>query len=189
MARGWRVAAVLAVVAGIAAIVVLGLNDRPERLEPESGPSSTGAAAAPASLSGSGDPKRILKDLDPSRFPAVLERARPRPVMIDFWASWCEPCRLEMPFITKLRAKYVGRIDFVGVNYQDGREPAAEFVREFQVNFPSYRDQDGKIGQGQGGIIGMPTAIFLDGDGREIHRQTGAFPTEAAMEEILKRLL
>jgi hypothetical protein len=62
-------------------------------------------------------------------------------------------------------------------------------VRQFKMNFPSYRDPDGAIGQGQGGIIGMPTAIFLDERGREIHRQTGAFPTEVAMEKVLRRLL
>lgn len=168
-------------------MVVLGLADRPERPERESDGRASQARAA--ALPGAGDPARMLTDVPADRFPAVLRAARPRPVMVDFWASWCDPCRFEMPFITRLRAEYLGRIDFIGVNYQDGRGPAEAFVREFEMNFPSYRDPDGKIGEGQGGIIGMPTAIFLDERGRETHRQTGAFPTEAAMEEVLKRLL
>jgi thiol-disulfide isomerase/thioredoxin len=185
--RGWRILAWLGALAAVAAIVVLGLADRPERPEPERGGGAT-AARAPA-LRGAGDPDRMLKDIAAERFPAVLRAARPRPVMVDFWASWCDPCRFEMPFITHLRAKYHGRIDFIGVNYQDSRGPAEAFVREFKMNFPSYRDPDGKIGEGQGGIIGMPTAIFLDSSGRDIHRQTGAFATEAKMEEVLTRLL
>jgi thiol-disulfide isomerase/thioredoxin len=187
MIRRWRILAALGVLVAIAAVVVLGLADRPERLERESDGGASRARAT--ALLGAGDPARMLKDVPADRFPAVLRATRPRPAMVDFWASWCDPCRFEMPFITHLRAKYLKRIDFIGVNYQDGRGPAEAFVREFEMNFPSYRDPDGEIGEGQGGIIGMPTAIFLDGSGREIHRQTGAFPTEAAMEEVLKRLL
>jgi thiol-disulfide isomerase/thioredoxin len=185
--RSWRILAWLGALAAVAAIVALGLADRPERPQPERGGGTAAARATP--LPGAGDPDRMLKDISAERFPAVLKAARPRPVMVDFWASWCDPCRFEMPFITHLRAKYQGRIDFIGVNYQDARGPAEAFVREFKMNFPSYRDPDGKIGQGQGGIIGMPTAIFLDSNGREIHRQTGAFATEAKMEEVLRRLL
>lgn len=182
MGRRWKLLAGLGALVAVAAIVAVGLSQRPER-----GPAN-GAARATA-LPGAGDPDRMLKEIAAGRFTAVLRAARPRPVMVDFWASWCGPCRFEMPFITRLRAKYLGRIDFIGVNYQDAREPAEAFVREFKVNFPSYRDPDGAIGKGQGGVVGMPTAIFFDRRGREIHRQTGAFATEAAMERVLKRLL
>ena len=182
MGPRWKLLAGVATLVVLAAIVALGLSQRPER-DPADGGGPV--AASP----GAGDPARMLRDIPAGRFPALLRAARPRPVMLDFWASWCGPCRFEMPFITRLRAKYRGRIDFIGVNYQDSRGPAEAFVREFKMNFPSYRDPDGKIGNGQGGIVGMPTAIFLDGRGREIHRQTGAFASEAAMEEQLKRLL
>jgi cytochrome c biogenesis protein CcmG/thiol:disulfide interchange protein DsbE len=185
MNRSMRLLLGAVAVGAVIVLVVLGLTSTSERDGGRGAPSSARAAALP----GAGDPDKVLKDIPAGRFPDVLERLRPRPVMVDFWASWCDPCRFEMPFITSLRAKYLGRIDFIGVNYQDGREPAAAFVREFKINFPSYRDPDGKIGDGQGGIIGMPTAIFLDGRGREIHRQTGAFATEAKMEEVLRRLL
>lgn len=185
--RNWKVLAWLAALVALVAIVVMGLADRPYRQGSESGAAATPAGAA--ALPSAGDPDRMLKEIPAERFPAVLRAARPRPVMVDFWASWCGPCRFEMPFITRLRAKYLGRIDFIGVNYEDGRGSAEEFVRKFKVNFPSYRDPDGAIGEAQGGIIGMPTAIFFDAGGKEIHRQTGAFPSEAAMETILKRLL
>lgn len=185
MGRRWKAFANVAALAAVAAIVVVGLSQRPERSAGEDSPSSAGAAALP----GAGNPDRMLRDIAASRFTALLRAARPRPVMVDFWASWCGPCRFEMPFIVRLSAKYRGRIDFIGVNYQDDRDAAEAFVRELEMNFPSYRDPDGKIGQGQGGIIGMPTAIFLNGRGKEIHRQTGAFASEDAMEKVLKRLL
>ncbi|MGH2716497.1 MAG: TlpA family protein disulfide reductase [Thermoleophilaceae bacterium] len=187
MARRWKLLASLAGVAAIVAIVVVGLGDRPERVESRTAGGE--GAARPAALPGAGDPNRMLREIAPERFPALLRAARPLPVMVDFWASWCGPCRFEMPFITRLRAKYRERIEFIGVNYQDAPGPAAAFVREFEMNFPSYGDPDGEIGEGQGGIIGMPTAIFFDGRGREVHRQTGAFASEAAMEEVLRRLL
>jgi cytochrome c biogenesis protein CcmG, thiol:disulfide interchange protein DsbE len=184
VSRRLKFISAFAVPAALVGVLAVGLADRPER------PRADEQSAAPAvRVSGAGDPARILEDIEPDRFPAVLESARPRPVMVDFWASWCEPCRVEMPFITRLRAKYLGRIDFIGVNYQDAREPAEEFIREFNINFPTYRDPDGKIGEGQGGIAGMPTAIFYNGEGREVFRQTGAFPSEARMEEALRRLL
>jgi cytochrome c biogenesis protein CcmG/thiol:disulfide interchange protein DsbE len=182
--RRLKLISAFAVAAALIAVLAVGLADRPERRQ--SGPRS---AASATRVPGAGDPAPVLMDIEPQRFPAVLESARPRPVMVDFWASWCEPCRFEMPFITRLRTKYLGRIEFIGVNYQDAREPAEEFIREFKLNFPTYRDPDGKIGEGQGGIAGMPTAIFYDREGREVVRRTGAFPSEAKMEEALRRLL
>jgi thiol-disulfide isomerase/thioredoxin len=113
MKRRWKLLAGLGALAALAVIVAVGLSQRPERSPAVGGGASAARAAA---LPGAGDPGRMLKEIPAESFPAVLKAARPRPVMVDFWASWCDPCRFEMPFITRLRAKYRGRIDFIGVN-------------------------------------------------------------------------
>jgi cytochrome c biogenesis protein CcmG/thiol:disulfide interchange protein DsbE len=85
-----------------------------------------------------------------------------RPVVFNFWASWCIPCREEAPTLEAAWQKYKGSgVIVVGVNVQDSSDDAQEFVDEFGMTYPSVRDTDLKLWT-QFGVRGLPETFFVD---------------------------
>ncbi|MPZ92589.1 MAG: redoxin domain-containing protein [Actinobacteria bacterium] len=111
--------------------------------------------------SGSGAPSFELPLLDGS---GVLtdEDLRGKPVVINFWASWCIPCREEAPLLEKTWRTYRDKgVAFVGVNIKDAESDAKRFVREFDVTYPTVRDLDQRLTQDLG-VKGLPETFFID---------------------------
>jgi cytochrome c biogenesis protein CcmG/thiol:disulfide interchange protein DsbE len=97
--------------------------------------------------------------------PAVhLASLRGKPAAINFWASWCEPCRREAPQLEQLYRALHGSASVVGVDWTDGLDSARAFIRQHQMTYPDLRDQDGIVGQ-RYGLIGLPTTFILDSQG------------------------
>jgi cytochrome c biogenesis protein CcmG, thiol:disulfide interchange protein DsbE len=90
---------------------------------------------------------------------------RGAPTVINFWASWCTPCRREAPELEQMHRFRKGRWKIVGVNWNDGLGAARAFIRDHRWTFPNLRDADGVVGQAYG-IIGLPTTVILDSRGR-----------------------
>ena len=88
-----------------------------------------------------------------------------RPAAINFWASWCEPCRREAPDLERLSRELHGSASVVGVDWTDGLDSARAFIREHNMTYPNLRDQDGVVGQ-RYGLIGLPSTFILDSHGR-----------------------
>lgn len=85
-----------------------------------------------------------------------------KPVVFNFWASWCIPCREEAPALEAAWRKYKDQgVVFVGVNVQDSVEDAQNFVDEFGLTYPSIRDTDLKLWT-QFGVRGLPETFFVD---------------------------
>lgn len=85
-----------------------------------------------------------------------------KPVVFNFWASWCIPCREEAPTLEAAWRKYKDQgVVFVGVNVQDSVEDAQSFVDEFGLTYPSIRDTDLKLWT-QFGVRGLPETFFVD---------------------------
>jgi cytochrome c biogenesis protein CcmG/thiol:disulfide interchange protein DsbE len=95
---------------------------------------------------------------------ATLSSLRGQPAAINFWASWCEPCRQEAPALERL-ARSLGRARLVGVNWEDDRSAALSFIRRYGWTFPNLRDTGGGAWV-QHGVIGLPTTVVLDRSGR-----------------------
>ena len=116
------------------------------------------------------------------------EDHRGSPMIINFWASWCPPCRQESPGFERVWQKYQDQgIQIVGVDIQDTEEDALGYVREFGLSFPNGRDTDGKITV-EYGVIGLPVTFFINADGVVEGRWVGALP-EDRLESWTQALL
>jgi cytochrome c biogenesis protein CcmG/thiol:disulfide interchange protein DsbE len=105
--------------------------------------------------------------------PVRLAELRGAPVVINFWASWCVPCREEAPELARFDREMRGRARLVGVDFQDAKQDALAFVREFGWRFPNVRDPQGKLAA-RYGLAGLPTTYVVDGQGRIARVMTGA---------------
>jgi cytochrome c biogenesis protein CcmG/thiol:disulfide interchange protein DsbE len=112
---------------------------------------------------------------------------RGHPVVVNFWASWCGPCRLEFPTLQKLSARYGKRVAFLGVNSEDGDSNADEFLAEDPVPYPSYTDPDSEIKQDVVDSRGFPDTAYYGPDGRLCFVKLGQYATEGDMEADIRR--
>ena len=97
---------------------------------------------------------------------------RGKPAAINFWASWCTPCRREAPELERLHRSRTTAGRIVGVNWNDRLSAARAFVRDHRWTFPNLRDADGSVGGGYG-IGGLPTTVILDSRGRIVQVLAG----------------
>ncbi len=97
-----------------------------------------------------------------------------KPVVLNFWASWCPPCREESPLLERAWRQYEDRgVLFVGVDTQDTEEDALAYIDEFGLTFPNGLDADGEITVAYG-VVGLPVTFFIGGDGVVKRRWVGA---------------
>lgn len=112
-----------------------------------------------------------------------------KPVVLNFWASWCGPCRNEMPDLEKMHVKYGDQVHFFGVNLtsQDDLENAKKFMGEMGVSFPSLMDTEEKTAQAYRTIsIPMTYAVDQNGIISEVHK--GQI-SKVVMDGMLQRLV
>lgn len=113
--------------------------------------------------------------------PATLASARV--VVVNFWGSWCGPCRREQPGLVRLAHEYAPRgVAFVGVDFNDNRDNGLAFKEEFQTPYKSIFDPPGRL-VARFQVVAMPTTFVLR-DGRLVHRFIGA-----VLEERLREVL
>ncbi|MBI4573554.1 MAG: TlpA family protein disulfide reductase [candidate division NC10 bacterium] len=144
------------------------------------GPPASSAAPAPG----------LLKALDLAGYPAgekppefsgrtpegqtvSLARLRGRVVLLNFWATWCLPCKEEMPMFQKLLRDFAPQgLTVMGVNVREGTSEIREYARELSLTFPLVLDANGKI-QVLYGVIGLPTTFLIGRDGMAVARAIG----------------
>lgn len=119
-----------------------------------------------------------------------LQEQQGNVVMLNFWASWCGPCRKEMPLLEDMQKKYQ-RMGFtlIGVNVDEDTQAAKRFLADVKTSFPMVLDASGTISK-QYNVDAMPTSIFIDRSGniRDVHKGYKA-GDEKAYEKILKKLI
>jgi len=121
-------------------------------LAPQSAAPVIGAAAIPFEL-------KTLEDKS-----AGLETFRAKPLVINFFASWCDPCRDEMPLINELSAKAGGNYQVLGIAVEDTRAAVIEYAKEAKLVFPIALDLNSTVKRGYR-IFGPPATFFVDGQG------------------------
>jgi cytochrome c biogenesis protein CcmG/thiol:disulfide interchange protein DsbE len=94
------------------------------------------------------------------------------PTVLNLWASWCGPCREELPLLQQLSDATGAQLRVVGVDSQDGRPQGASFAADAGLTFPSAYDEDGALAA-ELGLRGLPHSVFLAADGSIAHVETG----------------
>ena len=94
----------------------------------------------------------------------ALEDLRGKPVVINFWASWCVPCKDEAPMLSEGNARYGDQVTFVGIDIRDARSSALEFIERYDLDYLHVRDEDLAI-YDDFGLTGQPETFFLDEKG------------------------
>jgi cytochrome c biogenesis protein CcmG/thiol:disulfide interchange protein DsbE len=110
-----------------------------------------------------------------------------KPRIVNFWASWCGPCREEAPLLQQAADRYDGRLVVLGVDYQDFTGDARKFVRRHGLTYPIVRDGNGGL-LGRWGVTGAPESFFIDGDGKVVAHVPGAV-TRATLDAAIAKLL
>ncbi|VAX12472.1 Thiol:disulfide oxidoreductase related to ResA [hydrothermal vent metagenome] len=119
-----------------------------------------------------------------------LSELRGQVVMINFWASWCGPCRKEMPLLEKLYKKYKS-LGFVilGVNVDDKPKQAESLLKQIDISFPILFDSDKKI-SAKYKVTAMPSSFFIDRDGKLRSEHKGYLPEyELLYKNEIKKLI
>jgi cytochrome c biogenesis protein CcmG, thiol:disulfide interchange protein DsbE len=163
------------------------------------GKSSTSAsapsvAAASAALAGSPAPLAALHAQSGRLLPggarafkARLAALRGYPVVVNKWASWCGPCRVEFAYFQRLSAAEGRRIAFLGVDSSDNTASAAAFLRQHPVSYPSYTDPDLSVAAAFSGIEAFPTTAFYDARGKLQYIHQGEYLSEAKLRADISR--
>ena len=119
----------------------------------------------------------------------TLADLRGKAVFLNFWASWCTPCRAEAHDLEAAWQKVKDKdMIFLGVALQDSDQASKEFLKEFNVTYPNGRDESGKIAVDYG-TWGIPESFFIDAQGRITYKHVGAISAElvlAKLEEAAK---
>jgi cytochrome c biogenesis protein CcmG/thiol:disulfide interchange protein DsbE len=122
-----------------------------------------------------------------SAFGIQLGALRGHPVVVNVWASWCEPCRMEFPYLQRLSAKYGKRVAFVGVDTNDNDAAARTFLAELPLPYPSYTDPNKDIAQSVGATVGLPDTAYYDASGKQVFVKQGQYASEGDFAADIKR--
>jgi cytochrome c biogenesis protein CcmG/thiol:disulfide interchange protein DsbE len=145
-----------------------------------------GASSGPVAQLGRQAPAFSLERLGGGR--VSLDDLRGRPIVLNFWASWCVPCRDEAPMLTRLAADYADQgVAVVGIVYRDDATNAIDFMRRYGQTYPGLLDPAQRTALDYG-VFGVPETYFIDAGGVIRARQLGPLvPTElaSAVETIL----
>lgn len=110
---------------------------------------------------------------DPSST-VTLASLRGKPVVLNFWASWCDPCRAEAPEFARTAKQYGTSVRFLGMAILDGRDAALAYMAKYHVPYPSVRDARGEVSKNYG-VTGVPETVFIDARGVIAGHYIGAF--------------
>ena len=117
-----------------------------------------------------------------------LSDYRGKVVLLDFWATWCEPCREEIPHFVELQNRYRDQgLQIIGVSMDDTPEPVRDFYRQLKMNYPVVMG-GAKTGELFGGVLGLPIAFLIGRDGRIYSKHIGATDLAVFDREISARL-
>jgi thiol-disulfide isomerase/thioredoxin len=124
-----------------------------------------------------------LPQMDVTGFHTLLEQLKGTPVVVNYWAAWCTPCKAEAPLLEGAHARWGDRIQFLGVDMQDFRDGARSFLDGRGITYPSVFDPLNSIGLSYG-LFSPPMTQFYDADGRLVATVWGQISSEALRSNL-----
>ncbi len=112
-----------------------------------------------------------------------LSAFRGKPLVLNFWASWCVPCRTEMPLLERAYRTEKGKVLFLGVDSNDTPSAGLAFYRHVHATYPAVSDPKGTIAT-RYGLFGLPTTVFISPSGRIIGRFIGQLHTNTLLAAL-----
>jgi thiol-disulfide isomerase/thioredoxin len=128
-----------------------------------------------------------LLDGGAGAFEARLRELRGHPVVVNKWASWCGPCRLEFPIFQRQALERGKEIAFLGVNSEDSDRGATQLLDEVPLSFPSYKDPDQRVAAVFKGTVAFPTTAFYDSKGELAYVRQGPYRDQADLAADIER--
>lgn len=118
-----------------------------------------------------------------------LSDYRGKPVLLNFWASWCTSCRMEMQDLVDSAILYDNKVQFVGVNLADQDSPTVSqaFLKKFRVEFPNVLDEQGKVAD-QYQVLVVPTSFLIDREGKIVQMVQGPLYNEE-IDKLFQKVL
>jgi thiol-disulfide isomerase/thioredoxin len=163
--------------------------------QPTAAPAKASSEDAPADAADGDSAKAIRFVRDPSPAPPFLLNDlsgnaistagyHGKVVLINFWATWCPPCREEIPEMIALASKYKDNLQIIGVSMDDDPpEQVLAFARAKNMNYPIVMGSD-QLSEEYGGVDALPTTFVLDTNGRVVQKHMGVYPEEVYDGEI-----
>src|SRR5215218_11314853 len=190
-----RVLIVLATLA-LVAVVVIGLAQAGGGGEEPETPATFDLEQAKQQLAGAPAPLAALHEqsstiLEGGKrvFEKRLAGLEGHAVVINKWASWCRPCRAEFPVFQQVATEHGKELAFLGVNAEDKRSAAEQFLAERPLPYPSYEDPDEEIARELEASKYFPMTIFVDANGKTAFIKAGEYTSRAELEADIDRYL
>jgi len=120
-------------------------------------------------------------------FEKRIEKERGKPIVVNKWASWCGPCRLEFPFLRDQAEKRKGQVVFLGVNSNDNRGDAEDFLKEEPVPYKHFEDPKLEIAAAFNAVQAFPSTAFYDSKGKLAFVHQGGYANEHDLAEDIDR--
>ena len=147
---------------------------------------ATGSASSGAQV-GNLAPDFELRDLDGKT--VSLRGLRGSPVLLNFWATWCPPCRAEMPYIQQIYEEWSGKgLEVLAIDIGESPSEVKKFLQNQGLSLPVLLDTKKNVAQ-KYNITGIPTTFFIDSDGIIQEKVIGAFPSKGAIEKHLTGII
>jgi cytochrome c biogenesis protein CcmG/thiol:disulfide interchange protein DsbE len=120
------------------------------------------------------------------QFDRELAALRGIPVVVNLWASWCGPCRFEIPFLQREFRSHGTTVAFLGVNSDDSAGNARKMADELPMPYPSIVDERANLA-GRLGARGLPVTVFYDRDGKPSYVHQGSYPSAEKLSEDIEK--
>jgi thiol-disulfide isomerase/thioredoxin len=189
---GRRARAWIGLGALVVALTLLTMLSQPEGIDPDAPPPAADGSTSPDSEGGAvaGKPANLgftLKDMN--GVDVALASFKGKVILLNFWATWCAPCRVEIPYLIELQKQYGDDLVVLGVSVDDTAEKLKPYASEMEINYPLLMAAGRQDFQdAYGPFYGIPVTVFVGRDGL-IHRKHSGIASKEQFEHEIKMLL
>ena len=187
-----RIAPMAVLALALVALTACGGSDseeEPAAQAPAGAGEVPGTGDLPRPLAENAEQANELQDGGREALAAKLADLEGHPVVVNQWGSWCPPCRAEFPFFAESGQAHLDEVAFLGVDIQDDRGSAEDFLAEFPTPYPHIYDQDSEAVISLDWAGTSPTTWLIDERGEIVHQRPGAYASRDELEADIDRFL